>query len=408
LNENSNFKGVGRVFVTKSFTLAYLFIVLTIIASCGVKKNSSLIHEDTKSLLKAQRAALSCNQVNQTELIKKSKKLISDIESIANSYGRQFLVSTNRYFVESGNLFSPLVLGEGKIEEIYNDLNEKLTQNKVSNFQNFNWTDFIQKKDFFVNIVDRWTFHQCHLSGLVNNTNQEISDFLTIESQFCSENCITGDDFRLIEKDEKEIRRKVINMCSLVKRKTRCSVEYDLALIHKGQKEFIKDTLNKVRGFYLKELFSPSESSLNITCRKEQGKYILSLPVDKKPLSFERSMAIKKYWENERMSLEFKVLNGGLKINETNETVSYVSSKTPNMINLSSKLFGELKNKTIAHEFGHILGFRDCYIEYYNGNSQEVTYFELEREQGNLMCSLMSGKKIPNKYQDSLIEKYCD
>lgn len=394
--------------MTKGFTLVYIFIAIGVLSSCGVRKNSSISLEDKVSLMKASQAAVSCTKINESELVKSSRKLISEIESKANLNGRQYLLNTNRYFIEQGNMFSPLVLGKKTINKVYKDLSEQLESSKTNNARNFNWNDLLQKKDFFTNMIDRWTFHQCHLTGLVTNSNQEMSDFLSIESQFCKKSCLTGSDSRLIEKEEKEIRRKVINMCSLIKRKSLCSVEYDLSVIHKKRNTFIENILIESREHYKKELFSPKKSNLNITCQKKKNHVLLNFPIEQSSLSYERTQAIKKYWENEKVKVEFRVEEGGLSISSTPETVSYVSSERPNHINLSFKLFGEIKSKTIAHEFGHVLGFRDCYIEYFNGRTDEVVYFELEREQGNLMCSLVSGKKIPNKYQDTLIEKYCN
>ena len=396
--------------MSKSFTLAYLFIVIMTVGSCGVRKNSSISLNDKTTLIKASQAALSCNQINESNLIKKSRNLINEIEGLANLSGRQYILTTNRYFLKQGNIFSPLVLGKKTIEDLYKDLKKQIILNKESNFLNFNWNDFLQKKDFFVNLVDRWTFHQCHLPGLVNNSNQEISDFLSMESQFCKKNCLTGSDARLIEKEDKEIRRKVVNMCSLVKRKSLCSVEYDLAVIYKKREMFIEDILNQSRKFYKDELFKPSVSNLNILCERNKNKkeFIFTIPIEEQSSNYETIQSIKKFWSSVNVSIKFKIEKDGLKIKNTKESVSYVSSKYPNQINLSTNLFGEIKSKTIAHEFGHVLGFRDCYIEYYVGRTNEVIYFELEREQGNLMCSLMSGKKIPNKYQDSLIKKYCD
>lgn len=58
----------------------------------------------------------------------------------------------------------------------------------------------------------------------------------------------------------------------------------------------------------------------------------------------------------------------------------------------------------LAHELGHILGFPDCYFEFYDkNNTQDIIYYTLDPR--NLMCSL--GGKILERYRKLLIDKYC-
>ena len=40
---------------------------------------------------------------------------------------------------------------------------------------------------------------------------------------------------------------------------------------------------------------------------------------------------------------------------------------------------------TIRHEFGHVLGFRDCYIEFYDSRVKQMISYQLDIT--NLMCS---------------------
>lgn len=48
---------------------------------------------------------------------------------------------------------------------------------------------------------------------------------------------------------------------------------------------------------------------------------------------------------------------------------------------------------TIRHEFGHILGFPDCYLEFYNKDEETMTYYTIEPD--NLMCA-WGGKLQPS------------
>lgn len=48
---------------------------------------------------------------------------------------------------------------------------------------------------------------------------------------------------------------------------------------------------------------------------------------------------------------------------------------------------------TIRHEFGHVLGFPDCYLEFYNKEEKTMTYYTIEPD--NLMCA-WGGKLQPS------------
>ena len=57
---------------------------------------------------------------------------------------------------------------------------------------------------------------------------------------------------------------------------------------------------------------------------------------------------------------------------------------------------------TIRHEFGHVLGFPDCYLEFYNKESKEMIYYTIEPD--NLMCAW--GGSLKPKYVDELKREY--
>ncbi len=86
-----------------------------------------------------------------------------------------------------------------------------------------------------------------------------------------------------------------------------------------------------------------------------------------------------------------------LKIIWNDQSLSYVRKEYDNLKNFHlkndliemylSKNLNFMNFKLIfAHEFGHVLGLKDCYVEFVNDNG-ELVYFELPSK-NNLMCSL--------------------
>jgi len=57
---------------------------------------------------------------------------------------------------------------------------------------------------------------------------------------------------------------------------------------------------------------------------------------------------------------------------------------------------------TIRHEFGHVLGLPDCYIEFYDSDRQSIVNYQLDID--NLMCSRHG--HIQQKHVDELVRVY--
>ena len=63
--------------------------------------------------------------------------------------------------------------------------------------------------------------------------------------------------------------------------------------------------------------------------------------------------------------------------------------------------------KVLAHEFGHNLGLPDCQIEGLSADENVFFYFELDRKNKNLMCSIDFGEMIPSRIKNDFKNTYC-
>ena len=86
--------------------------------------------------------------------------------------------------------------------------------------------------------------------------------------------------------------------------------------------------------------------------------------------------------------------------------LSHVSTGSPNEMAIDVKLLEQSANlrKVLAHELGHLLGFPDCYVEFFQTDQKQTVYYELNQE--NIMCSITG--HVPEAYFSQVIDSRCD
>lgn len=121
---------------------------------------------------------------------------------------------------------------------------------------------------------------------------------------------------------------------------------------------------------------------------------------------------VSKLWsseETEKFNVRFEVAKENEKadviLEWKKEGVSH--SDGNNKIVLNSLLNPGQLAIVLAHEMGHIFGFPDCYEEFWDQEKQQYVYYELGGKSGNIMCSIMNGNRIPNRYKIELRQRAC-
>lgn len=349
----------------------------------------------------------SCGGDIVEEINKKIAKLSSTVGelSVGETISRDQKKRTQS-LIEKNTEFSQTVLSESILLERVDYLNELLISKRDIKLSPEEFREINNKVQKLRINFDRWAFHQCHLTSLIDNNSKELNDFIELETAYCEEGCVSSlMPERKIEISEK--REKVINVCSLLHRRNYCKVHYDIASVYDGDEAFIREILNKARIFFNKEVFGMTNSPLEIECTVSEKKK-LTIPIYQNSHSASLMTAISENWKGDDIEIDFKLGNSGVKLELVESGLSRVALNDLSTIYLNKNLVGVQKIKTIAHEFGHALGFRDCYIEYFDTKTSEIIYYELERDKGNLMCSLEYGTKIPKKYLEKMTSKYCE
>lgn len=120
--------------------------------------------------------------------------------------------------------------------------------------------------------------------------------------------------------------------------------------------------------------------------------------------------AVESAWKSDTFKLKLHFFNDNSSktdfphITFQKNVWAHVNEVGGNIITMdpSLDLFEERMISTIAHEYGHILGFVDCYLEFFDTNLQAMIYYELDSK--NIMCS-QSGSFLPI-HQQLLKTKY--
>ncbi|OFZ47167.1 MAG: hypothetical protein A2381_14325 [Bdellovibrionales bacterium RIFOXYB1_FULL_37_110] len=153
-------------------------------------------------------------------------------------------------------------------------------------------------------------------------------------------------------------------------------------------------------------------SPVTLSCKKNQAKFQLLVRIYEENLDHQSMIkdAIESYWQSDDIKVLVNFVSSKneniLQIYWLDSYSSYVEFDNTAVIFLGKKNHPSLQPKILAHEFGHVLGFNDCYVEFFNQADQFV-YYELNGY--NLMCSL-NGKfplKIPSIYMRQVASKYC-
>ena len=121
-------------------------------------------------------------------------------------------------------------------------------------------------------------------------------------------------------------------------------------------------------------------------------------------------MAINNYWGIENsLEIEFASVTSeeDLHIKFEDSMISFVDGDNSNNMTLSLGLSGHQLLSVFTHELGHVLGFKDCYVEFFNPRKSNLIYYTLDGNQSNLMCEITKEAIVPFSYKQQVLKTYC-
>ena len=268
--------------------------------------------------------------------------------------------------------------------------------------------------------ANRFESLKCSLSQLTRNKGADLRPYFSL-SDFClkktgSSSCsldMTVED----DTEQRFLYEKTMALCRSFKNDVSCQADWILSKKNDETHKIVRLYQERFQLERFETLFKLRTNHLRFSCVKEertsmkikvfQGAW--EIETLKNMLSY-----VTKQWTNEHFKLEFEIVQDQSLPNETVVEIvptksfnSFVVDDNPRIVHLSDKLDFGTKQKVLAHEFGHVLGFPDCYIEFFDEKEKELVYYEQGRDDTNIMCSLKNGVHASDQYINQLRERSC-
>lgn len=385
------------------------------------------------------------NEVSQN--IKNIDKFIINTNKFEGSYQRMngFGFSLwNQVEFESGSSEKrPLKISEASLNSEFILLKGKISKSFSNNFYNSvvlgekikgpvtdSWSSLNQIGKEINSLRDklnRWKAAQCSLYFLEQKSKNDVRTYMNLKENSCeissSEGCLERQLVnykKLPLATQRSLKKSLMSLCLEQFMAPLCEADFAQSLREKNLLKFSKFYLEAFKKRRVDKLFSIAYPRKFKCEKKESGKVIIKIPFylsNSQVSSFSGGAKgifnfIENKWKNSNVEIKLInapkfVQNKTLNIQFTNLGVSTVDERRPKTMNIDRRLTGYRLAQTISHEFGHVLGFPDCYIQFFDRKSSELVYYELDHGRQNIMCSTQMGYKAPASYLDELAEKSC-
>lgn len=154
----------------------------------------------------------------------------------------------------------------------------------------------------------------------------------------------------------------------------------------------------------------PNNLALNVVATKTKSTLKLTVPMNLEVLGLQKDAfieIIRAYWNVS--GLEIEILNSKdpmvpfIKLNDNR--ANYVHFDNPKEMGLQEDFLYDPYSyaDVVAHEFGHILGFVDCYLEFYEDDNKTIVSYPLDPN--NIMCG-GSSYKVTRSHVKALEQAY--
>ncbi len=378
---------------------AFLTLVLILSVSCGSKSNNSASPLTGSALLEQQCAD---NNVPQ-------EAVTIELKELQDYFVQKAPIVFFNIPEKNYDYKSPMVIN---LQDMQSKTAYLKTQISNEDYLEENLAAIALDVYFEYQKALRYEGMKCSKSFLATKKANDITPYMSMKA-FClekndDESCTMDTLLNLSLDEEQMVIKNNLTMCkSLTNDPEGCQQQYSLENVTPTQKSFKKN-------FY-DSLFALRSSHLKFNCEQTDDLTVMNIKVLKSGFSEEKLKSLTDYvseqWSRNNFQLSIELVSEKtadvIELIPTNRTVSYVPDNNNRQVYLSQILDSYSMKRVLVHEFGHVLGFPDCYTEFYDTEKNSLIYYEISQDNTNIMCSLKSGVSVPEDYMTQLTQKSC-
>lgn len=383
----------------------YSLILSGLCTSCVIENHPNNSNEAIKSQSSLLEVGCANPQQNESILYNEIK---NDYQTLAAEGPLAFKDIVSRFYT----LEDPLIMNFNLFEKRYEDLKIKVAQELITK------KEYAQEIYDLYNEISRFEAQKCSKDVLFLREKKDVrvateaknlcQEYL--HNNECEEKGILFRD--LTSENQEKFERAYIDLC-LFNKGNMINCTKKLSLI-KYQNVLLKHLRAQLRDFEVikEQEFFKTKGNQKFRCHKRNDQTYLVVNLTSATYSAQELLVLGKFlsekWSNEtfKVVVDLNENKNIVNVVSTEGRVSFVKSNDQRTIFLSNIADLNEKGNVFAHEFGHVLGFPDCYLEFYHKKSKSIVFYELEHD-NNLMCRVTMESKVTADYFKQIQEKVC-
>lgn len=391
----------------------FLLALCCLIISCGAKINGKSSIHLSESEFNYYMIEKSCanNKVAYEPVTQEINQMYQDF---VLKYPMSFIYIPPRFY----DYKYPLVIN---LEYLANDIKDLKLRIKDEDYLANNVTNVAMELFYLYQNSMRFEGEKCSIPQLITQQQKDLRPYLEMRD-FClekehSEMCSNlGLEF-LTDSEAKFVEDKTVKLCkSFDNNGQNCEVQFSINKDNRTIGNLVSYYQNKFQKERYNKLFLLRDSHLKFQCQQmDYDSVEMNLKVYSKSIPEDQLIQLKEFvelsWSRNNFLLKIEIVDApGTDVIEIFSTVSgtsYVPDQNNRQVYLSQDLDIFSKKSVLAHEFGHVLGFPDCYTEFFDNQNKDLIYYEIDKNNTNIMCSLKTGVSVPNDYLEQLAQNSC-